>query len=155
MSLSRVDNPTQSINSYQVHHQKVSAEGDFELRDNLQNIIDSHHDGTIEIIQDHTVPTAKTSFDRTVTLSFVYGDWENARVSQNLNSIFLLVDYRLLLNDSNAESEISRDDRLEVSLKMRKDQVLYDLNFSNQFSGYNCDLLRMISGVGVYKCTNG
>jgi hypothetical protein len=154
-SLSRISSQTESINSYQIIHQKAVLNKDYLLRSKIEKIINSYGDNKIEIIQDYTIPTAKTNFDPAVYLSFVYGDWESKKSPLVPTALFLLVDYRQYLSPKGSGGTNSSTPNNPIPDNSRKDKVLDKLNEEEIFDGRICSFLNIVDGVGVYRCAGG
>jgi hypothetical protein len=155
LSLSRIDRETESINSYQIIHERALLNEDFALRSTIEKFIDTYEDKEFQVIQDHTIPTPKTNFDPSVDLNFVYGNWVTAKLSLPPRATFLLIDYRKQFGILSLTSEDSLKFYNIWTQNPREDSVLTRLNERQVFDGRDCEVLRVIRGVGVYRCANG
>lgn len=155
LSLSRVDKQTESINSYQIIHKRALLNNEYSLRSRIEKLIDTYRDKEYQVIQDHTIPTAKTNFDPSVELNFVYGNWETAKLSLPSETAFLLVDYRQKFGKLNLSANDFQKFYDELTQNLSEDKVIDQLNQKKVFDGSICGLLKIIDGVGVYRCVNG
>ena len=134
-----------NIYSYQSMDKKAHQAATFELQNRMQSEIELGEQN-IEIIQDHSLPTAWSGFRNKVFLTYAYNDWEKKTLSLGNNDLYLFIDKknRAFYNDEFLDNSSSN--------QATSDQTLKNIVRSQTFLGRNCKLVSNEARYLSYIC---